>query len=536
MNYKNIWEMIKINILYSNPQALTNIQKKREKYPDKHFSAYKTVLGQQLFLVLFFLVIYFSLFLAVDYSQSSGYFSFQVALFSIITIISGFTTLFAVFYESDDTKLYLPLPVKEKEVYFAKLISSQGGSLPFLMPLLSLFIIAYWQMTHSIAVTVAATVINFLLLLLATNCISVILIYFIGQVLVKSSHKKTISTILMVISTVAAVGTIVYLQFTGNSINENGGTAKMANLPYFRGFYDVVKNPFSTASLLNFWLGIGIMAILIVFIWRTIISNYFKQFLSIQTNQPVTRKITKKTSNDNLRQTLIKHHLNTLKDATLLVQSYLMPLIFVMAFIGPSFSSENSFLANLDSRFFGVALLIGIIMGNFISSPSSFLGVAISLEKNNYSFIKTLPISFKHFLRQKFYCLILLQISLPILIYFILGVAVLKIPIALLLSFLLGMVLSSFVIGELMYWRDYRLLTLNWQNVAQLFSRGSGQWLYMGIVFGSLILGTALVILAIIISLKTSILGVGVGLTLLALAALGTLHYYIQQCFWKKID
>ncbi|MGT2947902.1 hypothetical protein [Streptococcus devriesei] len=536
MNYRNIWEMVKVNILYSNPQALTNVQKKREKYPDKHFSAYKTVLGQQLFLVILFLVIYLSLFLAVDYSQASGYFSFQVALFSIVAIVSGFTMLFAVFYESDDTKLYLPLPVKEKEVYFAKLISSQGGSLPFLMPVVSLFIITYWQLTHSVLVTAAATVINFLLLLLATNAISIILIYFIGQILVKSSHKKMISTVLMVISTVAAVGTIFYLQFTGNSVNESGSVSEMADLPYFRGFYDVIKDPFSTASLLNFWLGIGITVLLLIFIWRTIISNYFEQFLSMQANQPVTRKITKKTSDGSLRQTLLKHHLNTLKDATLLVQSYLMPLIFIVAFIGPSLSSGSSFLASLDQRFFGVALLIGTILGNFIASPSSFLGVGISLEKNNYTFIKTLPISFKGFLRQKFYCLILMQISLPVLVYFILGIFVLKVPIALLLSFLAGMALSSFVVGELMYWRDYRILTLNWQNVTQLFSRGSGQWLYLAMVFGSLIFGGLLVALVVIASLKTSILGVGIGLTLLILAALGIVHYYIQQRFWKKIN
>ena len=537
MNYKNIWEMIKINILYSNPQALTNIQKKRERHPDKHFSAYKSVLGQQLFLVLFFLVFYFTLFLAVDYSKSSGYFSFQTALFSIVAIISGFTTLFAVFYESDDTKLYLPLPVKEKEVYLAKLISSQGGSLPFLMPLLSLFIITYWQLTHSIIITIVATIINFLLLLLATNCISIILIYFIGQILVRSAHKKLISTVLMIISTLIALSVVFYLQFSNSSINTRGGLVEMPNLPYFRGFYDVVKAPFSIASLLNFGLGVLITILLLIFIKRVIISNYFEQFLSIQTNKPtLKKKIKKTTANSSLQQTLLKHHLNTLKDATLIVQSYLMPLIFVVAFIGPSLSSGRAMFASIDSHFFGIALVIGFIMGNFISSPSSFLGVGISLEKNNYTFLKTLPISFKKFLQQKFYCLILVQISLPFIVYLILGIALLKIPIILLLSFLLGVVLSSIIVGELMYWRDYRLLTLNWQNVAQLFSRGSGQWLYMGIVFGSLILGGILVVLAIIVSLKTSVLGVGIGLTIIILALCAFLHYYIQQHFWKKID
>lgn len=218
MSYRTIWELIKINILYSNPQALTTVQKKREKNPDKQIAAYKTVLKQQLFLLILFLFVYSTMFLVVDYSKSSGYFSFQVALFSTIAIVSGFTTLFAVFYDSNDTKLYLPLPVKEKEVYLAKLISSQGGSLPFLMPIISLFGIAYWQMTHSILLAIIATIINFLLLLLAINCISIILIYLIGQVLVKSVHKKLISTILMFFSTALAIGVLFYVQFTNQSV------------------------------------------------------------------------------------------------------------------------------------------------------------------------------------------------------------------------------------------------------------------------------------------------------------------------------
>ena len=73
MSYRTIWELIKINILYSNPQALTTVQKKREKNPDKQIAAYKTVLKQQLFLLILFLFVYSTMFLVVDYSKSSGY-------------------------------------------------------------------------------------------------------------------------------------------------------------------------------------------------------------------------------------------------------------------------------------------------------------------------------------------------------------------------------------------------------------------------------------------------------------------------------
>ena len=117
MNLNNVWELVKINILYSNPQALTNIQKKQAKNPKKNFSAYKSILRQQILMIIFFIFIYAYMFVNIDYRQSQGYFSFQVGMFALIAIVSGFTTLFSVFYDSNDTKLYLPIPVKESEVY-----------------------------------------------------------------------------------------------------------------------------------------------------------------------------------------------------------------------------------------------------------------------------------------------------------------------------------------------------------------------------------------------------------------------------------
>lgn len=56
MSYRTIWELIKINILYSNPQALTTVQKKREKNPDKQIAAYKTatLLTYTLFICLLY--------------------------------------------------------------------------------------------------------------------------------------------------------------------------------------------------------------------------------------------------------------------------------------------------------------------------------------------------------------------------------------------------------------------------------------------------------------------------------------------------
>ena len=74
--------------------------------------------------------------------------------------LNAFSAMYSIFYESDDVKLYAHLPIKSSELYLAKVISSFGMGVTFLMPLLSLFFIAYWQMA-GLFVAIIATVIVF---------------------------------------------------------------------------------------------------------------------------------------------------------------------------------------------------------------------------------------------------------------------------------------------------------------------------------------------------------------------------------------
>ena len=38
MNWNHVWELFKINLLYANPQAVTNLQKRQEKKKKANFS------------------------------------------------------------------------------------------------------------------------------------------------------------------------------------------------------------------------------------------------------------------------------------------------------------------------------------------------------------------------------------------------------------------------------------------------------------------------------------------------------------------
>ncbi|QCK40183.1 ABC transporter permease [Streptococcus pyogenes] len=540
MNWSTIWELIKINILYSNPQSLANLKKRQEKHPKENFKAYKSMMRQQALMIAMFLVIYLFMFIGVDFSHYPGLFSFDVAMFFIMSTLTAFSSLYTIFYESNDLKLYIHLPVTSEELYIAKIVSSLGMGTVFLMPLISLLLIVCWQLLGN-PLSILVAIVLFLVLLVSSMVLAIYINAWVGKIIVRSRKRKLISTIMMFVSTFGAFVLIFAINISNNKRTMMDGVfTDYPTIPYFKGFYDVVQAPFATAALLNFWLPLLLILAMVYGIVTKVMPTYYREAFYIsnenkakQTKKPVNRP----HQNQSLAQLLRKHHLLTLQNATLLTQTYLMPLMYVMLFIGPSLSRGTGFFKHISSDYFGVALLFGVSLGVMCATPTSFIGVGISLEKDNFTFIKSLPITLKKFLMDKFCLLVGLQLIVPMVIYLVFGLFVLHLHPLLTLAFCLGYALSLIVQGELMYRRDYRLLDLKWQDMTQLFTRGDGQWLTMGLIFGNLIvagvLGFGAVIIANIIQqpLLISIL-----LSCLILMVLGLAQLWIQKTFWKSLE
>ncbi|HFI0066476.1 TPA: permease [Streptococcus suis] len=534
MNKSIIWELIKINILYSNPQLLANIKKKQNKNKDGRFSAYRSILIQQGFLVLMMAILYSVFFLGIDYKRSTGFFSLQLAQFAILATVYGFTGFFSVFYDSKDTKLYLPLPLKASEVFIAKFLSAQGMVLPFLIPCLSLLIITYWQIGGPAFALFALP--SFILLWFLVNLLNMIFMHFIGEILTKSPHKTTISTILLTGSSLVSMGALMFLQSQQTASFQTDGFVQFPEVPLFVGFHYLVSQPFSMATVVNLILPIFFMLGLVHFAIKTVIPNYFQQVLAIDTASS-KRKVGKpRKLPQNLNQALIKHHLSTLNDSNLMVQTFLQSLVLGVALL-PSISkiTEGDRLSVLSWEYFGIALLAGFLLGSMFAGSTTFIGTAMSLEKENYHFIRTLPINFKQFTIQKFWVIAAVQFLVPTLLYLMLALFVMKINMILALFFGLGILVSALLTGQLYYWRDQRLLMLNWQNSNQLFGRGAGQWLIAGSIILTMILGA---ILLVISSVMTTIIGptlVSSGLATLILVLSGLLQFFLYKSYWQKL-
>ncbi|VGQ48356.1 ABC transporter permease [Streptococcus pyogenes] len=540
MNWSTIWELIKINILYSNPQSLANLKKRQEKHPKENFKAYKSMMRQQALMIAMFLVIYLFMFIGVDFSHYPGLFSFDVAMFFIMSTLTAFNSLYTIFYESNDLKLYIHLPVTSEELYIAKIVSSLGMGTVFLMPLISLLLIVCWQLLGN-PLSILVAIVLFLVLLVSSMVLAIYINAWVGKIIVRSRKRKLISTIMMFVSTFGAFVLIFAINISNNKRTMMDGVfTDYPTIPYFKGFYDVVQAPFATVALLNFWLPLLLILAMVYGIVTKVMPTYYREAFYIsnenkvkQTKKPVNRP----HQNQSLAQLLRKHHLLTLQNATLLTQTYLMPLMYVMLFIGPSLSRGTGFFKHISPDYFGVALLFGVSLGVMCATPTSFIGVGISLEKDNFTFIKSLPITLKKFLMDKFCLLVGLQLIVPMVIYLVFGLFVLHLHPLLMIAFCLGYALSLIVQGELMYRRDYRLLDLKWQDMTQLFTRGDGQWLTMGLIFGNLIVtgvvGFGAVIIANIIQQP---LLISVLLSCLTLMVLGIAHLWIQKTFWQSLE
>lgn len=523
MNWKHVWELFRINLLYANPQVVTNIQKKQEKKPKAQFSPVKAMFKQQVLMLLVFSFIYTYMFIGLDFKQHPGIFTLYVLIFSLTSLLQTFTALYSTFYESKDSHVYLPLPLKASEVFIAKSLSGLMVGMTFLVPLLSLFLIAYWQLVGPLAILLAFISFGFNLFLVMV--IAMVLANTIGTLISRSRRRKLYSTVLMTSSTILLLVPIMFVGFI-QGYSRSDHAADLPLLPYVRGYYDLALAPLSLSTLLHLYLPLLGACLLLLWFYKVRMPRYFQEALY----QTKTTKVQVKKVTHSQGQVLRRHHLSTLNNATLIVNTYLVP-IFYMIMMGGGLSS----LRGLTPSYFGFLFLIGLVSGCLSAQPISFLGVASSLEGPNFDFIRSLPVNVGDYLRQKFWLFYTVQVGITA---FLGGLGLLfvgHLHLLLIFSFLLGFLIMTYLMGGYFFERDLRLLELNWQDVTQLFSRGRGQWLYVGLLMGNIFLGGSLAAIVLILSRLLDPLVVN-SLTFIILALVLVLVYvFVDRRRWKRI-
>ena len=102
-------------------------------------------------------------------------------------------------------------------------------------------------------------------------------------------------------------------------------------------------------------------------------------------------------------------------------------------------------------------------------------------------------------------------------------------------SFAFGFLVTTYLVGGYFFERDLKLLEVNWQEVTQLFNRGGGQWLYMGIFILTIFIAALLGGIVFFASKFWIALVVNVIVSgLIALIAL-IVYLFVDRRRWKRI-
>ena len=105
MNWNHVWELFKINLLYANPQAVTNLQKRQEKKKKANFSIVNAMLRQQLLILIIFTVVYSYLFVGVDYKANPGVLTLYLLTFSVMGLLqTSYSSLLAICWPTGDSR------------------------------------------------------------------------------------------------------------------------------------------------------------------------------------------------------------------------------------------------------------------------------------------------------------------------------------------------------------------------------------------------------------------------------------------------
>lgn len=177
--------------------------------------------------------------------------------------------------------------------------------------------------------------------------------------------------------------------------------------------------------------------------------------------------------------------------------------------------------------FFIALFIIAVVNNNITSLPS----IALSLERENVDFLKSLPFDFARYVKVKFWIIFAVQSFLPILT--LLGLSLyLGLPILSMIYLLVAWILASVILSCHHYFKDVKNLSTNWSSITDLVNRSNRIVAMVLLLIYSVILMILVIVSLFLVQSLSSVLsislGVGFLILLLGLAIFGY-HYYLSR-------
>ena len=494
MRFNRILTLVKTNLIFATqPAQLQNYRKKQAKNPSKPVNvAMKTLMQQLLFAVMFG-----ALFGIPGAISGRSYpplqFGTTVFLFLMILISQALPAIYNVFYESKDFESYLPYAFTELEVILGKSLSIVVATLQGFLPIVMLFGIHVYFSGGNFLFTIPIALIGALVLSAIVYVLMFLLCFFLAKIPLFRKYQSVIANVLIFGISLGAI--IGYQMILSKSVVNTFITGEM---PIFLqpvlAFYNAILNPFDMSVYPM--IGLVILAfVAIILLVKFIVLPNFYQAVSQTSSSKVKVERVKQMELDGSKLStkfVIRYTLRQLMEGSVLTQTiisagilpYLLLIPAVLSFSGGPVEISFMKLLNLNT-FLPFAMLITFIAG-FNTGGNNLLAVGISLERENYYYLKVLPFDMHQFLERKFWILFAIQSIIPVILMTVIC-TVLSLPIYMTLGIILSWGIISLGLSRWGYARDLKLFTPTWTNVIELLNRmrsGFKSVIFVVVLFG----------------------------------------------------
>ena len=475
MNLQAVRKLVKLNLLYAvAPAQLAAYRQKQEKNPLKKIDIPKKILRSQLMIGLIYIAFFGVLNSLVNpIGENPVLFANMIGIFSAFTFSQSFIAFYNVFYESKDLTSYRPYAFREVEIILGKAISVMMVALMGLGPIIAYFIVLPIQYGKDFWYTIPLMIINCFILLVFLGVFIFTLVHYLTSLSFFKKHKNIISNILL--GFVSVFSGLLYILISNHNTVSILTKQERAFIPPFEAFYAMILHPLSFDGIIGYIGWIGITVLLLVNIYYKILPTFYEKAMEVSSIQQYSKRV-RSFSLDNFSKLVRKYHIQLMKEGSIIVQGIIAPSILPFLMLLPMIFSVTREGVNLTEfftfRFLLSYLLFALLFAVTNSIGNNLTSIGFSLERDNFEYLKVLPIDMKKYAREKFKVLFLAQSSVPILLLSIV-LLVLRMPVLLVLAVLVTWFSISFGLSAWGFERDYRLRVPNWSNIVELQSRGN---------------------------------------------------------------
>ena len=536
MRLKVIKKLVDINILYSSKEAnLANLRKKQAKNPDKKVNVSARVLSSYIFFSLLMLIFFSIIAIHFPFEEMPIYFSFMVAILLVVAFSTSFTAFYNVFYESKDLASYRPYAFKESEIIIAKGLSVLLPALTGILPIPAYFLALYIRLAPSLWLGLPLMLLSLALLFVSVTLVMVVAVHFLAQTTVFRKYQSIFSNVMIGIGVLIPLIFVLFLQSTFGSIVD-----KVRDIPFLlyplHIFYKIAVEPFSTEAILGLLAWIA-LTVFLLYLTKKKVFPHFYDVILLNSEEKVKKERRSKegilTTKKGFLRMVLRYNLSLLGQGTsvitVLFTSTFLPYLMMIGLI--SKIRDSQIVPDIHPLYwlplFFVGVHIAVLNNNITSLPS----IGLSLERENFHFLKSLPFDFARYLKIKFWILVVVQSFLPILI--LLGISLyLGLPILSMIYLLVAWFLASVILSCHYYFKDFKNLSTNWGSITELLNRSNGivatvLLVIYSVILVALVIGSIFLVQSLAPVLAIS-LGVGALILLLGLAIFGY-HYYLSR-------